>query len=136
HTGLSGDSPFYKKVLESGQSVSYESRNFRKDGTDYWTLSTLTPLLNDDRELVSIIAVDSDITDKKKNEQELYEAKIQAEKSSKAKEIFLANMSHEIRTPMNAIMGIIQLLKETELSGEQREYLRSMNFASENLLRI
>ena len=136
HTGLSDDSPFYKKVLESGQSVSYESRNYRKDGTDYWTLSTLTPLLNDDQELVSIIAVDSDITEKKKNEQELYEAKIQAEKSSKAKELFLANMSHEIRTPMNAIMGIIQLLKETELNGEQREYLRSINFASENLLRI
>ena len=136
HTGLSDDSMFYKKVLESGQSVSYESRNYRKNGTDYWTLSTLTPLLNENKELVSIIAVDSDITDKKENEQELYEAKIQAEKSAKAKEVFLANMSHEMRTPMNAIMGIIQLLKETDVTGEQREYLRSMDFASENLLRI
>ena len=63
-------------------------------------------------------------------------AKKLAEDSSKTKELFLANMSHEIRTPMNAIMGIIQLLKDTSLDDSQKDYLKSMDFAGENLLRI
>ncbi|MGE0560450.1 MAG: PAS domain S-box protein [Flavobacteriales bacterium] len=135
-TGLVEDHPYFIKMLETKQSVSYESHNYKKNGKEYWSITTLTPLFNDNGELENIIAIDTDVTHKKQAEKEILKAKKIAEDSAKAKELFLANMSHEIRTPMNAIMGIIQLLKDTPLNQEQLDYLKSMDFAGENLLRI
>ncbi|TNE53938.1 MAG: response regulator [Bacteroidetes bacterium] len=67
---------------------------------------------------------------------EIVEAKEQAERSRAVKESFLANMSHEIRTPLNAILGFQQLLKETELSDDQMEYVNAIDFAGNNLLTL
>jgi len=67
---------------------------------------------------------------------ELAQAKTAAEQSNAAKDVFLASMSHEIRTPLNAIIGFQQLLKETDLSEEQREIVTSIDFAGRNLLVI
>ncbi len=135
-TGLYPENPFFKKIIIEKVSVTYESHNFKKDGTEYWTVSTLTPILNDDGELENIVVIDSDITSRKKAEKEILNAKKLAEESSRAKELFLANMSHEIRTPMNAIMGIVQIMQDAELNNIQKKYLRSLQFAGENLLYI
>lgn len=135
-TGLSKNHPYFKKMILTRLSVSYESHNFKKSGESYWTITTLTPIFDNTGELESVIAVDTDITYKKMAELEIIKAKKIAEDSAKSKELFLANMSHEIRTPMNAIMGMIQLLKDTKLNSEQLDYLKSMDFAGENLLRI
>ncbi|WP_457596835.1 nitrate- and nitrite sensing domain-containing protein [Hydrogenimonas sp.] len=59
-----------------------------------------------------------------------------AEEASEAKSLFLANMSHEIRTPLNGIVGFTELLKNTELSGEQKEFVSIIEKSSENLLEI
>jgi PAS domain S-box-containing protein len=135
-TGLFPQNPFFSKVKVEKQSVTYESHNYRKDGSEYWTISTLTPILNDEGEIENIVVIDSDITTRKRTEQELLLAKKSAEESARAKELFLANMSHEIRTPMNAIMGIVQLMQDMDINDAQRKYLRSLRFAGENLLYI
>lgn len=92
--------------------------------------------MNDQGEIESLVVIDSDITTRKKAEEEILNAKKMAEESSRAKELFLANMSHEIRTPMNAIMGIVQLMQDMELNSTQKQYLHSLKFAGESLLYI
>ena len=77
-----------------------------------------------------------DITDRVEMEQELKRAVEEAAKSAKVKDEFLSNMSHEIRTPMNAVMGFTEILKESDLSAQQLEFVNAISKAGEHLLVI
>ncbi len=78
----------------------------------------------------------SDVTESKRTEQVLKEAKGAAEAANKAKSLFLANMSHEIRTPMNAILGLVRILEDSALAEPERRYISQIRLSARLLLGI
>jgi signal transduction histidine kinase/DNA-binding response OmpR family regulator len=83
-----------------------------------------------------LVCLAQDITHIIAREQELEEARAKAEAANRAKSAFLANMSHEIRTPMNGVVGMAELLDETELNEEQKLYVETIRSSGEALLTI
>jgi PAS domain S-box-containing protein len=96
----------------------------------------LSPLLNSQDQVNGIIGVGRDVTENHYDKEALQSAKDAADSANLAKSMFLAHMSHEIRTPMNGIIGMTELLMQTELNQEQREFLQVMKLSGDNLLKI
>ena len=114
----------------------YEAVRIRKDGTHIDVSVILSPVKDVSGRLLGVSAIYRDITEQKRTERELLRAKEAAEAASRAKSEFLANMSHEIRTPMNGILGMTEVVLDTQLDSEQRDYLTVVKTSAEGLLTV
>ncbi len=108
---------------------------WRANGTsfaaEYWAYP-----IRRDGEVVGAVVTFLDITERKRAQAALLEAKEAAEAGSRAKSEFLANMSHEIRTPMNGIIGMTELTLDTQVTPEQRDYLNLVKSSADSLLHV
>jgi two-component system, sensor histidine kinase and response regulator len=117
-------------------SYSLEKRYIRKDGSLIWIDMNVSLQCDAAGRPIYGIAILQDISERKRLEAELRQAKEAAEAANRAKDEFLANVSHEIRTPMNAILGMTELTLRTSLTDDQRQMLTTVEAATGNLLEI
>ncbi len=141
-------------TVSQGGTWQGEMYNRRKDGSEYVQWAIITPLRQPDGTVSEYVAVQDDITERKRQSEELNrhrhhleqlveertidlaEAKQQAEVANLAKSTFLSNMSHEIRTPMTGVLGMASLLRRTKLNQQQTEYLDKVESSGKHLLSI
>lgn len=125
-----------KAIEKEGQVNDYWIRIKKKDDTPFDISLSGYFYFGENREVLGVEGIIRDVTQRKRMEEALLEAKHAAELANRAKSDFLATMSHEIRTPMNGIIGTLDLLLEREQDAWKREYLQMAGTAAYVLLDI
>jgi len=123
-------------VLDTGQALHYEFNARLRDGREVVCVANKAAITNSAGEITGLVGTLVDITDQKEATQALLAAKEAAESASRMKSEFLANMSHEIRTPMNGIIGMTDIVLDSALEAQQREYLGIVKSSANSLLSI
>ena len=121
-------------VPEAAGAEIREWTYVRKDGSQVDVSLAVTAMRDDAGAVSGYVGIATDITERRRSEMQLLQAKQQAEQANQAKSRFLANMSHEIRTPLNAVLGLLQLLQRTALDIRQQDYVAKTRAAANSLL--
>ncbi|MBL7961712.1 PAS domain S-box protein, partial [bacterium] len=135
HTSVSE----YKKLWETitaGGRWRGEFHNKKKNGETYWEMASISAIKGSDGRIRNYVAVKDDITEQKIAEKALIAAREEAESAMRAKSDFLATMSHEIRTPMNGVIGMTELLLDSDLTPEQRDFVETIQVSGDSLLTV
>jgi PAS domain S-box-containing protein len=141
HTRIDGspypakDCYIYRALQIDEATHAGEDFLWRKDGSVFPVECWSRPIHRNGT-IIGAVVTFIDITERKRAELQLREAKEAAEQGSRAKSEFLANMSHEIRTPLNGIIGMTELVLDTAVSAEQREHLKMVKFSADSLLAV
>jgi PAS domain S-box-containing protein len=121
-------------MIQRKGSIATHSNHLRKDGSIIEVQLSLLDFENNGRHVVMMVV--QDVTDSKRLQEEIQQAKDAVKIANRVKSDFLTNMSHEIRTPMNGIIGMIDLLNRTILTAEQREYVETIRLSGDALLNV
>ena len=128
---------WFGEILAAPDSFrEHENANRTKDGREVWVAWTNTGVRDEQGRIVEVVCTGIDATERKRIENDLREAKKEAESANEAKSLYLANMSHEIRTPMNAIIGLTELVLDSGLPPEQQDNLSLVKLSAESLLNL
>lgn len=119
-----------------GETGVYEVPLRKKNGEIIWVIISGAPIIESNGTVTGSVGIHLDITERKRTQEALEEARHVAEEARRAEKRFLANMSHEIRTPINAIIGMTHLLYDTNPSKKQVEYLSAINYSADLLLSL
>jgi len=123
-------------IRKSGFKHHLETKVIRKDGTIIDVDLSVNILKDDQDKIIGSVGMLQDITERKRSDELILQAKLAAEEANNAKSVFLAKMSHEVRTPMNAIIGMIDLTMDTPLNDEQKDNLKVAKDAADHLLSL
>ena len=123
-------------IRQSGFKHHMETKAIRKDGTIIDVDLSVNILKDEQGKIIGSVGMLQDITERKRSNELILQAKLAAEEANNAKSVFLAKMSHEVRTPMNAIIGMIDLTLDTPLNDEQKDNLKVAKDAADNLLSL
>lgn len=124
------------KIKEAIKNRKESDVFVKNENSEIWNEFKYFPLITENGTATHYVGIISDVTERYTKELQLIESKEKAEDLVKNKAVFLANMSHEIRTPMNGIIGMINLLYDTSLDEEQKEYVAAIKESGEVLLTI
>jgi PAS domain S-box-containing protein len=128
---------YLNKIFISGKSATYET-TMPTSNKAIWISTSITPVYDSSGNITALLGVSRDITDRKKSQDLLEKALINARNANQVKDQFIANISHEIRTPLTAITGFTERLRQvlkSRLSTEERDYFKVIANNSERLLR-
>lgn len=135
--GAGDEIPSILARIRRGEAVDhYETVRVTKSGQRVDVSLTISPIKNTAGQVIGASTIARDISERKRLQQALEEAHERAIDASLAKSNFLATMSHEIRTPMNGVLGMTDLLLDTDLTPEQREYAETVRSSAEALLTV
>ncbi len=117
------------EVIQGRETQILETMHCSSEGTEFPVEIRVSAFTQESRDF--IIALARDVSERKRQEEALEEARKQAESANQAKSQFLANMSHEIRTPLTGVLGMADLLLDTELTRNQQDYVQSIKSSGE-----